>query len=121
MEKAIIERDEIVELYNKLVATHPEAVRKGATIPYTSHNGHMYSFVTKEDVVALRLPDKERAKFLTKYKTQLVQQYGIIQKEYVVVPSALLRKTDELKQYFDMSYAYVSSLKPKPTSKGKKE
>ena len=37
--------------------------------------------------------------------------------EYVEVPNALLEKTQELKKYFDLSYAYVASLKPKPTKK----
>jgi hypothetical protein len=34
-------------------------------------------------------------------------------KEYVEVPESLLEETDELKGYFDMSYDYVASLKPK--------
>ena len=38
-------------------------------------------------------------------------------KEYVVVPEALLMKTQELKEYFDISYEYVGSLKQKPTKK----
>ncbi len=38
----LISREEKIELYNKLVASHPEAVRKGDTMPYTSVNGHMY-------------------------------------------------------------------------------
>ena len=41
-------------------------------------------------------------------------------KEYVEVSSALLKKTKELKRYFDASYAYVGSLKPKPTTRKKK-
>ena len=32
----------------------------------------------------------------------------------------LLAKTRELKGYFDASYAYVSSMKPKPTTKKKR-
>ena len=103
MEKSKISREEKVELYNKLVASHTGAVRKGATIPYTSLNGHMYSMLTKGDDVAIRLPEEERIKFIDKYKTKLVEQYGIVQKEYVVVPESLLQKTDELKPYFDLS------------------
>ena len=38
-------------------------------------------------------------------------------REYVDVPEALLEKTTKLKKYFDISYAYVSSLKPKPTKR----
>jgi hypothetical protein len=80
----------------------------------------MYSYLTKDDYVALKLPEEERIKFLEKYKTTLVQQYGIVQKEYVVVPASLLEKTSELKKYFAISYAYTSTLKPKPTAKLKK-
>ena len=57
---------------------------------------------------------------MDKYKTTLVEQYGIVQKEYVMVPDSLLKKTNELKQYFDISYKYVSGLKPKATAKSKK-
>jgi hypothetical protein len=35
----------------------------------------------------------------------------------VTVPDALLAKTKELKPYFEMSYEYAKSLKPKPTKK----
>lgn len=38
-------------------------------------------------------------------------------KEYVEVPDGLLKKTQELGKYFDQSYAYVNSLKPKATKK----
>ncbi len=111
---------EKVALYEKVVATLPEVERKGATIPYTSVNGHMFSYVAKDGMVGLRLPEEERDAFLKKYNTKLCEQYGIVQKEYVVVPDALLKKTAELKKYFAMGYAYVSSLKPKPTTRKKK-
>jgi hypothetical protein len=110
---------EKIALFNKLVASHPNAVRKGDTIPYTSVNGHMYSYFSKDGFLALRLPESERVGFLEKYKTTLVTAYGIIQKEYVTVPDSLLAETEELKPYFDSSYGYVSSLKPKPTKSKK--
>ena len=119
MEKVKISRKEKVDLYKKMVDSCPDAVLKGDTIPYTSLNGHMYSYLSKDDTVGLRLPDEERAKFIDKYKTKLMEQYGIIQKEYVAVPDGLLRKTAELKKYFAISFNYVSSLKPKATSKKK--
>jgi hypothetical protein len=109
-----------VELYEKLVATNPLVERKGAMMPYTSLNGHMFSLLTPSGELALRLPTEERDAFLKKYKTKLCEQYGVVMKEYVVVPDALLKKTQELKEFFDRSYAYVSSLKPKPTTRKKK-
>ena len=106
-----------LDMYEKLVATLPGVPRKGATMPYTSVNGHMFSYLSKSGVLALRLPEEARDAFLKKYKTTLCKQYGVVQKEYVEVPDSLLKKTAELKPYFAMSYAYVSSLKPKPTKK----
>jgi len=120
MDKLKINREEKIKLYSKLVATHPKAELKGDTIPYTSLNGHMFSMLTKGDEVAMKLPEEERKKFIARYKTKLLEQYGIIQKEYVVVPDTLLKNTAELKPYFIISYNYVNGLKPKPTSKKKK-
>src|SRR5215475_14076217 len=101
-----------LELYERLVATNPKIARKGATVPYTSLNGHMFSYLSKEGRLALRLPAGEREAFLKKYRAKLCQAYGVVQPEYVEVPDALLAKTSELKKYFDASYAYVGSLKP---------
>jgi hypothetical protein len=109
-----------LELYEKLVATNPSVERKGATVPYTSLNGHMFSYLSKEGKLALRLPAGEREAFLKKYKAKLCEAYGIVQREYVEVPDSLLSSTRELKKYFDCSYTYVSSLKPKPTTRKKK-
>ncbi len=101
------------------MATNPDVERKGAAMPYTSLNGHMFSFLTNTGKLALRLPDDERGAFLKKYKTRLCEQHGTVLKEYVEVPDALLKKTRELKKYFDVSSAYVASLKPKATTRKK--
>jgi hypothetical protein len=106
-----------LELYEKLVATLPGVSRKGATVPYTSVNGHMFSYLSKSGTLALRLPAEARDAFLKKHKTTLCKQYGVVQKEYVEVPDALLKKTSELKTFFAESFAYVSSLKPKAPKK----
>jgi hypothetical protein len=120
VEKSKLTREKKISLYNKLVATCPGATVKGDTVPYTSLNGHMYSFLSKQDEMTLKLPADEKEKFIAKYKTRLAQNYGVIQKEYVVVPDILLEKTGELKKYFNISFNYVSALKPKATAKSKK-
>ena len=112
--------DEELALFEKLIATQPAVERKGATMPYTSMNGHMFSFFTKEGALALRLPTDAREAFLQKHKTELCVQYGTVMKEYVVVPASLLRKTATLKKYFAQSCEYIAGLKPKPTKRKKK-
>ena len=108
------------ELYRKLVAGNPAVELKGATVPYTSLNGNMFSYLSKQGSLALRLPSPDREAFLTKYKTKLCEAYGVVQPEYVEVPGSLLASTKELKKYFDISYQYTASLKPKATTKKKK-
>ncbi|WP_448699402.1 hypothetical protein ACFGVR_20605 [Mucilaginibacter sp. AW1-3] len=103
-----------------MIASNPDAVRKGDTMPCTTLNGNMYSYFTKDDYVALRLPEAERLKFIEQYQTTLVQQYGIVQKEYVRVTDDLLQNTEEFKYWFGLSYVYASSLKAKPSAKSKK-
>jgi hypothetical protein len=38
-------------------------------------------------------------------------------KENVTVPDSLLKKTNELRKYFEISCAYIKTSKPKPTKK----
>ena len=108
---------ENMALYEKLVATLVKTELKGATMPYTSHNGHMFSFLDKNGNLSLRLPEDERKAFITKYKTGLSEQHGTVLKEYVLVPGKLLQDTNTLKNIFAASFEYVSQLKPKTTKK----
>jgi len=106
-----------LRFYEELVATQPDVERKGATHPYTSLNGNMFSCLHPPGTLALRLPADEREKFLKRYKTTLFESYGTVQKEYVTVPDALLKNGKELRKYFELSYRYVQTLKPKPSKK----
>lgn len=117
--KPNVPADKLV-LYEKLVATRPEIPRKGAANPYTSLNGHMFSFLTREGKLALRLSPDEQAAFMKKHGTGPVISYGATMRGYVEVPDALLKKTAELKKVFDRSIAYIESLPPKPTTSRKK-
>lgn len=106
-----------LNLYEKLVATNPKIERKGASMPYTSLNGNMFSFLSSSGSLALRLPAAVREEFIKKYKTKLYEAHGTVLKEYAIVPDRLLAKTAELKQYFDRSFEYAKTLKPKPTKR----
>ena len=79
--------DETLHLYEALVATRPGLERKGRSMPYTSINGHMFSFLAPDGTLALRLPDADRDAFLERYETTLVEQHGHVLKEYVAVPA----------------------------------
>jgi hypothetical protein len=103
----------LLALYDALIKTVKSVERKGASMPYTSVNGHMFSFLDKEGRLGLRLSEEDRKEFLNKFKTKLCEQHGTVLKEYVLVPDKLFKNTKELSAYFKSSLKYVSSLKPK--------
>src|SRR5438105_9940815 len=97
-------------LYEKLIATDPSIERKGATIPYTSTNGKMFTYLTPSGDLRLRLPDEERAAFTKKYRTKPVVQHGVLMKDWVAVPAALSARVAELRPYLEKSCVYASQL-----------
>ena len=105
------------ELYAKLIALCSGVDLRGASMPYTSHNGHMFSFMTETGELALRLPSEARESFLKKYKAKLCERHGTVMKEYVVVPDSLLGRLTELQLSFADSLKYARSLKPKATTR----
>lgn len=106
-----------LELYENLIELFSEVERKGKTMPYTSMNGHMFSFLDKEGILGLRLSEEDRDLFIKEHKSELMVQHGRTMKEYVIVPQSLLSAPKKLSKYFKQSYTYVASLKPKPSKK----
>ena len=108
---------EKLELYDNLIGNNPKIERKGKTTPYTSINGHMFSFLSKNGTMGLRLSNNDRDYFIQNFDSQLMEQHGRVMKEYVEIPSNVLQNTEQLSEYLQKSLDYVSGLKPKPTKK----
>ena len=70
-----------VAAYERLVAAVPDVERKGATMPYTSVNGNMFSYLDASGSMALRLSESDRAVFMDRFATTLHHAYGIVQKD----------------------------------------
>lgn len=106
-----------LEIYNTLVDQLQSVERKGKTMPYTSVNGHMFSFLSKEGELGLRLSKSDLQEFIQTFKAEQMTQHGRIMKEYVNIPEDVFNNSTVLKLYFDKSLNYVLSLKPKATKK----
>jgi hypothetical protein len=103
-----------LELYRRLIDTQPDIELKGGMkLPHTSINGYMYSSLTKDGRVGLRLSKEDREAFMEKYDTVPFKNYGANIKEHVEVPDTLLQKPEELGPYLAMSRAYTLTLPPK--------
>lgn len=105
-----------LERYAAVVEGAGEDV-KGAKNPYTSRNGHMFSFLDDDGTMAIRLSDELAEAFLSRYDSGPVIRYGSVMKGYVSVPEDLLSDTDELGSWFEQSYEWIGTLEPKATKK----
>ena len=103
--------------YDRLIAAAPGVERKGATLPYTSVNGHMFSFLSESGSLALRLSPADRQDFIERYGAGLHEAHGTVMMEYVTVPNELFDDSERLEPWFRSSYAFVSALKPKATTR----
>ena len=90
---------------------------KGAKNPYTSRNGHMFSFLDADGAMALRLSPEMADEFRSTYESGDVIQYGSTMRGYSSVPPELLASTDTLAAWFDRSWEWIGTLPPKPTRK----
>ena len=105
-----------LERYAAVVEQAGEAV-KGAKNPYTSRNGHMFSFLDVDGAMALRLSDELSDGFVSTYESGPVIQYGSVMRGYVSVPDDLLSDTEELSSWFEKAYVWIGTLEPKATKK----
>jgi len=92
-------------------------VVKGAKNPYTSRNGHMFSFLDADGTMAIRLSDELADEFLSRYESGPVIQYGSVMRGYVSVPDDLLSDTEEIGSWFKKAFEWIGTLEPKATKK----
>ena len=107
-----------LEAYTSAVeGSRSDAEVKGAKNPYTSRNGHMFSFLAADGTMALRLSDDMTDEFRSSYESGDVIQYGATMRGYSSVPADLLADTETLAAWFDRSWEWIATLPPKPTKK----
>lgn len=110
--------EEKLEQYTAVVEqSETDAEVKGAKNPYTSRNGHMFSFLDRDGTMAIRFSDDLTEKFRSRYESGDVIQYGATMRGYSSVPGDLLADTGELLDWFERSWNWIGTLPPKPTKK----
>ena len=112
-------RTEKLKLYDRLISTVPEQKRKGKTSAYTSLNGHMFSFLDKNNEFSFRFSEPEKKTLMEKYGAKESIQYNSVMRGYIVVPEEIENDFDKLSDLFHKSFEYIKTLKPKPSKKNK--
>ncbi|MEL6975331.1 MAG: hypothetical protein AAGL29_08045, partial [Bacteroidota bacterium] len=106
-------REDLITLFDSIVAENPNFERKGKTMPYTSANGHMFSQVNKDAQLGIRLSPEDTKAFDSEFGAQPFLSYGATMRGYVLIPQELLENPSLLGSYLQKGYAYVMSLPPK--------
>ncbi|KAA3645552.1 MAG: hypothetical protein DWQ07_12500 [Chloroflexi bacterium] len=105
--------EEKLAFYDELVEKCPRFERKGKTGPYTSANGHMFSFLNKDAEFGIRFSKEVQEKYIEEFDTTLFKSHGAVMRGYILIPDHMFEDLDKLAELLDESYDYVMSLKPK--------
>lgn len=108
---------EALDAYAAAVEASSIPELKGAKNPYTSRNGHMFSFLDSEGNAAIRLSEELVEAFAEEFETGPVQQYGATMRGYASVPDSLLTDSATFAVWLDRSHDWIGTLPPKPTTK----
>jgi hypothetical protein len=104
--------------YATLTRTHWDIPIKGKANPYTSMNGNMFSFLSKEGEICLRLSKANQTAYWEGHRGEPVKQYGSVMRGYVALSQEVLNDPDLRTHWFDQCLADAEALPVKPTKKG---
>lgn len=102
--------EEKLKIYDELVAKCSRFERKGKTVPYTSANGHMFSFLNKAGEIGIRFSKDVQEKYIEDFNSTIFKSYNAIMRGYVLIPDNMLEDLDNVARYLDESFDYVMSL-----------
>jgi len=103
-----MDREKIFTIYKEAIALAGLEL-KGKTMPYTSSNGHMFSQLNKDNEIGIRLSKEDTLEFSSKYSSEPFMSYGAKMREYVLMPTELIVKKEELAHYLKKGYDFVNT------------
>jgi len=112
---------EALERYRAAVELSGNGELKGAKNPYTSRNGHMFSYLDADGSLALHLSSDLETEFRSQYESGPVTQYGSTMRGYSSVPADLLDDPESLSEWYGRAWEWVGSLEPKATKRNAKK
>ena len=113
----LITFEEKLAFYDKVVAMNPNFERLGKSMPYTGANTYMFTLLNKAGEIGIRLSPESGKKFMEAHNSTIYKSHGAVMKDYVLIPISMYSELDLLSSYFQKSYEYTMSLKPRKRKK----
>ena len=101
---------ETLKRYDELVGKCDRFERKGKTVPYTSANGHMFSFINKANEIGVRFSKEVQEKYIQQFDSSLYHSHNAIMKGYVLIPETVLADDRLIIKLLNESYDFAMSL-----------
>ena len=105
--------DDVLTIYDRAVGAIAQFDRKGKTLPYTSANGYMFSFINKADELGIRISPVAGKAFDEKHGTGPFMSHGSKMREYISIPNEMMADEKQIRELLYEGYNYVMSLPPK--------
>ena len=101
------------EIYRTLLDKCSRFDLKGKSTMYTSSNGHMFSFLNKEEEIGIRFSKEVQEMYFEKYKTSFYHSHGSVMKGYILLTESMLVEPENILVLLNESFDYVNSLPAK--------
>lgn len=106
-------KDKQLLIYDTLFEEIDRFERKGKTVPHTTANGYMFSFINKDGQFGIRLDKTIADEFKEKHNSTIFMSHGSVMRDYVLVPDDVFHNREIMVSYLNQSFDYVMSLTPK--------
>lgn len=108
--------DQALKIYEELIENQPEIKRKGKRLPYTSMNGNMFSVISKEGKIGLRLSQERVEECIDLYGfTKYIKNDKVLE-DFVQISEEFL-DNELLVELFNECCEHAKSLQAKPKTK----
>lgn len=105
------------DTYAAIADQHWDMPIKGKANPYTSMNGNMFSFLSKQGDICLRLSKDSQSAYWQAHGGEPVMQYGSVMRGYVALSDEVLADGDACAHWFSLCLADAQALPAKATKK----
>lgn len=103
-------REDLIEIYELAIAAANGIERKGKANPYTSANGHMFSQISKDDELGIRLPKAMQIELSETYGAGPFKSYGATMRDYVCLTPDMLATEGLITRLLEAGFEFVTAM-----------